>query len=80
MSGHYYAATRGDEECPTCELVNDKRRMDWLEQNRLIASIVWRYVDGQFTLRMAVDFAMKQAWHNLSGSMMRDEWMRVVKP
>ncbi len=21
MSGHYYAATRGDEECPTCQQV-----------------------------------------------------------
>jgi hypothetical protein len=57
-------------------LREDRERMDWLERNWLIVPIVWRYVDGTFTLRMAVDFAMKQK--TLHSQMMRDEWLRVT--
>jgi hypothetical protein len=55
--------------------MNDSERMDWLERNRLIASIIWRYVEGTFTLRMAVDFAA--TLNIVSGIAMRDEWRRA---
>ncbi len=53
----------------------DTKRMDWMESNYLIASIVWSYVDGVFNFRLAIDAAMK--FTNVGGTL--DEWMRVAK-
>ncbi len=39
------------------EKMNDTERLDWLESNYLVMSIVLRYIDGHFNVRDAIDTA-----------------------